>query len=117
MPPPSAADIEQRQFDAWNPGISSRIPDDLRHLCTLFRPDCVFTSLATASEISDLFGLEAAEIVAVRPSRLALHELLIRVTAEFALAGVNQQLEREFASRRPEPPPESDLSEPIQPLY
>jgi phosphate acyltransferase len=41
----------------------------------------------------------------------------IRVTAEFALAGVNQQLEREFASRRPEPPPESDLSEPIQPLY
>jgi glycerol-3-phosphate acyltransferase PlsX len=41
----------------------------------------------------------------------------IRVTAEFALAGVNQQLEREFASRRPDPPAESDLSEPIQPLY
>jgi hypothetical protein len=82
---PSAADIDQRPFDAWNPGISSRIPDDLRHLCTLFRPDCVFTSLATASEISDLFGLETAEIVAVRPSRLALHELLIRVTAEFSV--------------------------------
>ena len=57
MTPPSAADIEQRQFDAWNPGICSRIPDDLRHLCTMFRPDCVFTSLATASEISDLFGV------------------------------------------------------------
>jgi hypothetical protein len=85
MTPHSPADIEQRQFDAWNPGISSRIPDDLRHLCTMFRPDCVFTSLATASEISDLFGLEAAEIVAVRPSRLALHELLIRVTAEFSV--------------------------------
>jgi len=85
MTPPSAADIDQRQFDAWNPGISSRIPDDLRHLCTMFRPDCVFTSLATASEISDLFGLEAAEIVALRPSRLALHELLIRVTAEFSV--------------------------------
>jgi hypothetical protein len=85
MTPTFAADIDQRQFDAWNPGISSRIPDELRHLCTLFRPDCVFTSLATASEISDLFGLEAAEIVAVRPSRLALHEVLIRVTAEFSV--------------------------------
>src|SRR5580658_2009843 len=42
----------------------------------------------------------------------------IRVTAEFALAGVNQQLEREFACRRPaDPPSEPDLSEPIQPLY
>jgi phosphate acyltransferase len=42
----------------------------------------------------------------------------IRVTAEFATAGVNQQLEREFACRRPDPPPaEPDMSEPIQPLY
>jgi glycerol-3-phosphate acyltransferase PlsX len=42
----------------------------------------------------------------------------IRVTAEFALAGINQQLEREFACRRPpDPPPEPDRSEPIQPLY
>jgi hypothetical protein len=85
MMPPSAADNDQDRFGPWNPGISSRIPDQLRHLCTLFRPEHVFTSLATALEISDLFGLEAAEIVAVRPSRLALHELLIRVTAEFSV--------------------------------
>src|SRR5450631_2842111 len=85
MMPPPAADNDQHRFGPWNPGISSRIPDQLRHLCTLFRPDHVFTSLATALEISDLFGLEAAEIVAVRPSRLALHELLIRVTAEFSV--------------------------------
>jgi hypothetical protein len=85
MMPPPAADNDQDRFGPWNPGISSRIPDQLRHLCTLFRPEHVFTSLATALEISDLFGLEAAEIVAVRPSRLALHELLIRVTAEFSV--------------------------------
>ena len=85
MMPTPAAEIDQGRFGPWNPGISSRIPDELRHLCTLFRPECVFTSLATAAEISDLFGLEAAEIVAVRPSRLALHELLIRVTAEFSV--------------------------------
>ena len=42
----------------------------------------------------------------------------IRVTAEFALAGVNQQLEQEFACRRPaDPPSEPEMSEPIQPLY
>src|ERR1700694_5904639 len=85
MMPTPAAEIDQGRFGPWNPGISSRIPDELRHLCTLFRPECVFTSLATAVEISDLFGLEAAEIVAVRPSRLALHELLIRVAADFSV--------------------------------
>ena len=42
----------------------------------------------------------------------------IRVTAEFAQAGVNQQLEQEFACRRPaDAPSEPGLSEPIQPLY
>ena len=81
--PTAAADIEQVQFGPWNPGISSQVPDELRHLCTIFRPDCVFTSLATALEISDLIGLEATEVVAFRPSRLALHELLVRVTADF----------------------------------
>jgi hypothetical protein len=79
------ADIDAEQFGPWNPGISSRVPDELLHLSTIFRPDCVFTSLATALEISDLIGLEAAEIVALRPSRLALHELLIRVTADFSV--------------------------------
>src|ERR1700733_12136019 len=83
--PAAEADIDAEQFGPWNPGISSRVPDELLHLSTIFRPDCVFTSLATALEISDLIGLEAAEIVALRPSRLALHELLIRVTADFSV--------------------------------
>jgi hypothetical protein len=84
MPIP-ASDVDESRFGPWNPGISSRVPDALLHLCTIFRPDHVSTSLATASELSDLIGLEAAEIVAVRPSRLALHELLIRVTADFSV--------------------------------
>ena len=84
MPAP-APDTDDGRFGPWNPGISSRVPDALLHLCTIFRPEYVFTSLATAAELSDLVGLEAAEIVAVRPSRLALHELLIRVTADFSV--------------------------------
>jgi hypothetical protein len=81
----AAADIEDGHFGPWNPGISSQVPDELRHLCTSFRPDCVFTSLATAIEISDVIGLEATDVVAFRPSRLALHELLVRVTADFSV--------------------------------
>ena len=41
----------------------------------------------------------------------------IRVTAEFAQAGINQRLEREFACRRPaDAESEPDLGLPIQPL-
>jgi glycerol-3-phosphate acyltransferase PlsX len=42
----------------------------------------------------------------------------IRVTAEFAQAGINQELEREFACRQPVPEaePQGDVSVPIQPL-
>ena len=83
--PTAAADLENVRFGPWNPGISSQIPDELRHLCTIFRPDCVFTSLATALEISDLIGHEATEVVAFTPARLALHELLVRVTADFSV--------------------------------
>ena len=80
-----AADVDVNQFGPWNPGISSQVPDALRHLCTVFRPDCVFTGLATAVEIADLIGLETTDVVAFRPARLALHELLVRVTADFSV--------------------------------
>jgi phosphate acyltransferase len=41
----------------------------------------------------------------------------IRVTAEFAQAGINQRLEQEFACRRPvDGSPGPDLIDPIQPL-
>ena len=83
--PAATSDSDDSRFGPWNPGIASRVPDALLPLCTIFRPDYVFTSLATATELSDLTGLEAAEIVAVRPARLALHELLIRVTADFSV--------------------------------
>ena len=73
------------QFDAWNPGIQSQIPKELRHLTTLFRPEYIFNSLAAARELRDLTGLPLAELVAFRPQRLALHEVLIRVTADFAV--------------------------------
>src|SRR5271168_1843398 len=89
---------------AWNPGILSQVPKELRHLSTIFRPENVFTSVAAATELQGLTGFSPSELVAFRPQRLALHELLIRITADFAVPdgsrigdlGINF---REIASR------------------
>ena len=72
-------------FGPWNPGIRSPVPEALRRYCTIFLPDNVFTSLRTAVELHDLTGLEMSELVAFRPRRLMLHELLIRVTADLGV--------------------------------
>jgi hypothetical protein len=72
-------------FGPWNPGISSQIPPPLRGLCTIYRPENVFTSVAKADEMHDLTGVERSALVAFRPSRLALHEVLIRVTADLSV--------------------------------
>ena len=80
-PPVAAAET----FGPWHPGIESQVPEHLRHLCTIFRPENVFTSVAQASELHDLTGLDASELVAFRPGRLALHEVLIRVTADLSV--------------------------------
>jgi len=82
---PVIAKTPQTRFDAWNPGVESRIPGDLRPLATIFRPENVFTSIERADEMCDLTGLPIAELVAFRPERLALHEALVRVTAEVSV--------------------------------
>jgi len=81
----SVADKTDLVFGPWNPGVESQVPGHLRHLATIFRPENVFTNFATAEELRDLTGLELTELVAFRPQRLALHELLIRVTADIAV--------------------------------
>ena len=80
-----AATVSDVQFGPWNPGIESRIPTGLRPLETIFRAENVFTSVERADEMGDLTGLPIAELVAFRPERLALHELLVRVTADVSV--------------------------------
>jgi hypothetical protein len=70
---------------AWTPGIQSQMPTQLRHLATIFRPENVFTSIAAAGELRGLTGFSLSELAIFRPRRLALHELLVRVTADFAV--------------------------------
>ncbi len=69
----------------WNPGIESQVPRELRHLATIFRSENTCTSIASATELCGLTGFGLSELVVFRPQRLALHELLVRVTADFAV--------------------------------
>jgi hypothetical protein len=78
------ADLQEPE-GPWNPGVLSQIPRDLRSLCTIFRPENAFTGVAAAEEMHSLTGFALSELVVFRPQRLALHELLIRVTADFAV--------------------------------
>ncbi len=77
--------IPASPFTAWNPGLESPVPTALQAQCTNHRPENVSTSLQAARELRDLTGLDMADLVAFRPQRLALHELLIRVTANVSV--------------------------------
>lgn len=72
-------------YGPWNPGIGSHIPLELRPLCTIFDPRNAMTSVAGALELQQLTGFALSELVAFRPQRLLLHELMIRVMADFSV--------------------------------
>ena len=73
------------EFGPWNPGIRSPLPAAFLPLATIFRPENVLTSLAEAYERSAFTGLEPEDHVIFRPERLAVHEVLIRVTGDVAV--------------------------------
>jgi len=80
-----AAAASHQDFGPWNPGIASQVPAGLRPLATLFRRENSRTPFAAALELQQLTGFAAAELVAFEPRRLTLHELLVRVTADFSV--------------------------------
>src|SRR5947209_2369428 len=72
-------------YGAWNPGLESELPAEYLPLATVFRAENVSTSVAKAIELRDYCGLPAHELVAFRPERLIVHELLVRVTSSIAV--------------------------------
>jgi hypothetical protein len=81
----SAPSAVEHPPGAWNPGLKSQVPKEWRALETIFRPESNYSTLAAAEELRGLTGFGLSELVVFRPERLALHELLIRVTADFAV--------------------------------
>jgi len=69
-------------FDAWNPGLSSDIPNELLPLVTLYNIENSDTNYQEARDAASFCGLKPQEMVAFKVSRLAMHEVLIRVTAD-----------------------------------
>jgi hypothetical protein len=82
---PAAATVAVTE-GPWNPGIKSRLPGRLLPLSTIFRPENVFDGVDRIKELRDLTGLDFSELVRFRPERVALHELLIRVTADLSVS-------------------------------
>ena len=83
LPPPSSRDSVGT--GPWRPGIESQVPRQLRHLMTLFRPEHVFGDYEKARELADFSGLPELDVLALRPERLALHEVLVLVTADYTV--------------------------------
>ncbi|MCC6870407.1 MAG: hypothetical protein IT522_16445 [Burkholderiales bacterium] len=69
----------------WNPGLHSQIPPPLLGLATLYRAEYSRVGLPDLREVADLTGLPLRLLAALRPERLALHELLVRVTANVSV--------------------------------
>ena len=92
------------EYSAWNPGVGAGIPTQFRALETIFRPECVFTAADEIDELAALTGLPHEELTVFRPQRLALHEIIIRATADIAVAEGEEEEEfgrnfRRIASR------------------
>lgn len=85
MDPEQGGTAPDAGHSAWNPGLDSELPRAYLPLATVFRADNVSTGLATARELADYCGLPMQEIVAFRPERLIVHELLIRITASVSV--------------------------------
>jgi hypothetical protein len=77
--------MNSTEYSAWNPGLESDIPVEYRALETIHRPENVFTRLSDIEEIAGQVGLAQEELVAFRPERLVIHELLVRVTADIVV--------------------------------
>jgi hypothetical protein len=67
----------------WNPGIRSELTRELLALSSIFRPENILNDLRQAIELRDVTGLKLEELAIFRPERMALHELLVRVTADY----------------------------------
>lgn len=72
--------------DAWNPGVSRRIPREFQHLETIYVDEPASPGLDLVEDFARLSGLPHEELAMFGPARLALHEVIVRVTADIAVS-------------------------------
>lgn len=71
--------------DAWHPGIENRVPLRLMRRCTIFLPEHAERSYDQAAALRDLCGLPVEDLAVLNAERLALHEVLVQVTANWVV--------------------------------
>jgi hypothetical protein len=77
--------MNQEHYTAWNPGIESEIPVEYRELETIYDPANVYTTINEVNDLATETGLVPEELISFRPHRLALHELIVRITADIVV--------------------------------
>jgi len=77
--------MNQKYYTAWNPGIESEIPLEYRELETIYNPANVYTTINQVNELATETGLVPEELISFLPHRLALHELIVRITADIVV--------------------------------
>lgn len=88
------------ECSAWNPGLELDLPPAFCKLETIYRPENVTTRFEDINEIATQTGLSPMELVAFRPERLALHELIVRVTADILVLEGDDEMELGVNFRR-----------------
>ena len=74
----------------WSSGIESTLPAEFLPLSTVFRTENVLSDLAGIQELSGFSGMPLHELAEFRPERLAVHELLVRITADLHVPDATQ---------------------------
>ena len=77
--------LPKDEHNAWNPGLNSTIPQHLNNAITLFRPENSYISYDDALDASRFCGLSLEQMADLRPERMIVHELLLRVTADLSV--------------------------------
>jgi len=70
--------MKNAQYSAWNPGIKTQVPDELRELETIYHPANVSSSIDEVNQLALETGLSPEELVVFKPDRLALDGLCTR---------------------------------------
>jgi hypothetical protein len=78
-------DAQSGSEGAWKPGIFSELSYELLALASIFRSENILNDVAQARELHEVTGIDIEQLAIFRPKRLALHEVLVRVTADYEI--------------------------------
>ena len=81
----SSQPMTDPQYSAWSPGIETKIPPEYRLLETIYDTKNVSSNIDEIAQMAQETGLSHEELVVFRPERLALHELIVRVSADIVV--------------------------------